>query len=507
MYKNELSITFNGVLLNDYITPSFATDTGLLPDATDTVLSFVDTIGERFSRRKYGAKTIKIPYKMHHPSESKRQALTAALATTEPKQLILGRTPDRYYLAIPKNGEFTIEGFRTSGALEFICYDSVAHSNDLTVLTGTSGAPITVSNNGTAPTAPVLTATMTGDNGLVAWTNNSGGVLQFGNPDEVDGYIAKNNERPLRWSFSVAPSDAVLNTNAVTPYPLRLNSEDYPNQQTGSMTYGVGSDGKVVAGGQAAAPVFTSVADKVWHGPSLHGDIKPSAAGAMTDLLCKARLRFLPALKSMGRMEITLESAGQPLLTVVVRDSSAASLIKTVEFWSGTKMVKTKQLSTKQFGGSFDEVQMMRHGDEVTFRFAQIKEVSSKGVVNSSAVWSWPLTIPGLGSTAIDGITLWCEKYGSTPVAAMSWTDLSVDWINVETWADQPNRFSDGDEVVADVATKTVYVNGVPEPTLQRVGNMWDSFMLAPGETVIQPVASEWADPFDAKVEYREAWY
>ncbi|MCT3364518.1 phage tail protein, partial [Lacticaseibacillus paracasei] len=56
---------------------------------------------------------------------------------------------------------------------------------------------ITVHNGGTYPVEPVITATMHADNGFIGFANSQGGVLQFGNPEEIDGYTSEESEVAL----------------------------------------------------------------------------------------------------------------------------------------------------------------------------------------------------------------------------------------------------------------------------------------------------------------------
>ncbi|MCT3333489.1 phage tail protein, partial [Lacticaseibacillus paracasei] len=54
---------------------------------------------------------------------------------------------------------------------------------------------ITVHNGGTYPVEPVITATINGDDGVLTAINDQGSVLQFGSPDETDGFVKQKSER------------------------------------------------------------------------------------------------------------------------------------------------------------------------------------------------------------------------------------------------------------------------------------------------------------------------
>ncbi|MFD1398661.1 distal tail protein Dit [Lacticaseibacillus suilingensis] len=497
MLRYELPVTFNGVLLNDFITPSFSTDTSMLPEVSDSALSFTEGIGERFTRRKYTTRTIKIPYIMRNPTEAKRQALTAALAVTEPQKLTLGRTPDRYYLVIPKNGEFTIEGFRTSGTLEFTCYDGLAHSLTTATVSGQSGTDITVTNAGTAPTAPVLTATMTADNGLVAWTNDQGGVLQFGDPGEVDGVTTKAPEQALVEGFDSDPGGT--NNDAPTNYPNYGNVEGQPNVQSGTMNYGAG-----LYGSTAMMPSFGAKSD-YWNGPSKKLPIpKNSDDDNAGNIVTYTRLYFDTKVRQMGRMEIALNNGDKTVFESVLRDSAdSQDQIVWECFYNGQWLVSTTLDRRKFKNGQMYELRMWRFGSKINFQLAPVaKVVDNKAEVAAPILKSFDLA----EAEPIDSVSFWFCRWQDNEASSMSVTDFQAKWTDVDQWNDLANCFSAGDEVVADIATKTIYVNGVQDNTLHAIGNMWDSFWIQPGRNTIMPVASSWATPFDATIEYREAW-
>ncbi|WP_404819953.1 phage distal tail protein [Lacticaseibacillus daqingensis] len=69
-----------------------------------------------------------------------------------------------------------------------------------------------------------------------------------------------------------------------------------------------------------------------------------------------------------------------------------------------------------------------------------------------------------------------------------------------------PNRYKDGDTLKIDVANRAVYLNDVETPNLHTVGNDWEGFALAPGDTTIDLISSSWADMYDCTVELREAY-
>ncbi|WP_191987480.1 distal tail protein Dit, partial [Lacticaseibacillus suibinensis] len=390
MLRYELPVTFNGVLLNDFITPSFSTDTGMLPETSDSALSFAEGIGERFTRRKYGTRTIKIPYAMHNPTEAKRQSLIEALAVTEPKKLTVGRTPDRYYLAIPKNSEFTIGGFRTSGTLEFICYDGVSHSNDITTVTGQSGTDITVTNAGTAPTAPILTATMADDNGVVAWTNDAGGVLQFGANDEIDGVTKERSEQVYHYTFDSEPTDVTLN-DGVVAYPLFNGSESMPNQQTGPFDY-TRTPG-------TATPASVRTADMKWSGPSMSGKLPVNSAGKLNgNFQWVNRMKFSTTKNTTGRCEFNLTKGHEVVVSLLLYDNSRSTDMLMFEGTVNGQHLFLDNLPRSYYKNDEYDLVITKLRSQVTFRINRVT-LGGGGVETR--------TVANFDASEIDGWTVW----------------------------------------------------------------------------------------------------
>ena len=75
----------------------------------------------------------------------------------------------------------------------------------------------------------------------------------------------------------------------------------------------------------------------------------------------------------------------------------------------------------------------------------------------------------------------------------MDISDAKMRWKDTPYLQDVKNVFQNGDQVTIDTATRTLYVNGTPNGTLNTLGNDWEKFVLPIGETVIKPVYSDFA--------------
>ncbi|WP_338217953.1 distal tail protein Dit [Lacticaseibacillus salsurivasis] len=353
---------------------------------------------------------------------------------------------------------------------------------------------ITVHNYGTAPTAPILTATMNGDNGLVAWTNDAGGVLQFGANDEIDGTQHDDSETVFHHTMMAAPTGITLNAGTVV-YKNYLGDTARPNKQAGSFQYAK----------DTATPMYNRTASDNWAGPSMSGTIAANSQGSNTgNLLWANRINLATNAKASGRIEFNLTSGDTVALSMVLHDSYYTADVLALDLIAMGKTIWTQNLNRKLFTNGFYSLQIGKLGNQATFRLAKIQTLEG-GMKTGQTLVQSP-TIVGLADASIDGYTVWMTGFSDKTGWTINWSDSIFQWVNVDYWQDLPNRFSAGDELVVDVATKTVYVNGVEDGTVQAIGNDWDKFMIQPGENTLHPVASSWADPFTAKIEYREAW-
>ncbi|WP_177169585.1 distal tail protein Dit, partial [Lacticaseibacillus paracasei] len=90
---------------------------------------------------------------------------------------------------------------------------------------------ITVHNGGTYPVEPVITATMHADNGFLGFANSQGGVLQFGNPEEVDGYTSEESEVALNLA---AVQGSHMDNQAASNNLYWGDNPATPNEQIGN---------------------------------------------------------------------------------------------------------------------------------------------------------------------------------------------------------------------------------------------------------------------------------
>ena len=355
---------------------------------------------------------------------------------------------------------------------------------------------ITVHNGGTYPVEPVITATMHADNGVVAFVNDQGSVLQFGSPSEIDGVVRQKSERVYYFDFENEPNGIVMNDGALT-YPNYRANPATPNKQKGIFSYGRpdGYDNAI------AYPNTERNPSNYWSGPSMSGKLAANSNGKQNgNFEWRNLIRFATMTNWAGRVEFNLTYEGKIVASLALYDQSTTDdqvmFEGKIHDGNDARMLFHEALPRDLYSRANSFAVISKMGDQLTFR---IDRVGGGNVIR-------PFTIAGFGALPVDGWTVWFSAFSDVLEANMGWQDSYFDWVNVDYWTDVPNRFKEGDVVKIDVAKRVVSLNGAEDPTLQTVGNNWEGFQLLPGKNTIQVLQSDWAKPYTCQVEWQEAW-
>ena len=362
---------------------------------------------------------------------------------------------------------------------------------------------ITVHNGGTYPVEPVITATMHADNGLIAFINGQGGVLQFGNPEEADGVELKRSEVARYEGFDKEPAGAAYNTGKTNSHYYYISSQK--NVMEGSVKYADDD-------GSAVEPVFLPTNSYYWEGPSVHLKTTNASNGSNTgSFIAKWRYKFNSSVNALGAIEMTLDNDTGVAYEVIIRANYAGKDDVDVQVFAGSTRVFQQTLNRSVFSnGRYYEAKLTKLGSTLNLQLAGIVQGGikpSEVITRNPPLVMPPIALtPAQASIPITGATLWFQRFENYPYPDMGVYDLDVEWLNVDYWTDLKNRFGAGDVVTIDVANRAVCVNGVPDSTLHTIGNEWSKFRFNPGDTLIQTVPSSWAQPFACEVALKEAW-
>lgn len=366
------------------------------------------------------------------------------------------------------------------------------------------GDVLEVNNNGNYKVAPKFSFTMNGENGLVGLLHENGGLLQFGNPEDVDGTTPTRQEWGLNEGFygNTLNPNIKVNTGFKSVYPNMNSNPSTPNLFQGLWNMTTDID--------TATPQFaTAPSQAVWHGPSM---VLPVQAPSDNDRSgnFRARVRFNfdnHSKRARGRTEVSVtDTSGNYVMGAVIRDSDTTSDSFVFESWYKDKMIKSQTITKNIFNKSFFELALYRTGKEILWKFTQIKSLNANSTVNDDKViWvSWNLDEDD--TSEIKEVGIWQMRFQGYEHVLMDVTDVQGIWSHTKYWKDIENQFQDGDIVEIDVNSRSLYINGAVNNTLNVVGNEWDKFYIEPGKTIIKPVVSTWANKAVATAEFSESF-
>ncbi|WNX15348.1 distal tail protein Dit [Lacticaseibacillus rhamnosus] len=223
---------------------------------------------------------------------------------------------------------------------------------------------ITVHNGGTYPVEPVITATMHADNGFLGFANSQGGVLQFGNPEEIDGYTSEESEVALNLA---AVQGSHMDNQAASNNLYWGGDHRTPNEQIGNSIW---TEDKY--DGWKVEPNWSSITGehKYWNGPSIKHNLAQTHNGNFkSNLTWDVMTRFQTGVSKVGALETTLESDGKPIFQMILKDNSALSDQIWWMCYYKDQLVVNEQLDRNIFtNDKFIQLELQKFGNSVVFR-------------------------------------------------------------------------------------------------------------------------------------------
>lgn len=358
---------------------------------------------------------------------------------------------------------------------------------------------ITVSNKGTYRTPITADFTINGDSGLVGLLNGSnGGVLQFGNAQDVDGKASKKNENVLELNFNGTGNTGFdyINSEFTTYYP-KLYDTQVDNVFSGSFDMSKNF--------LSATPVFSTGTPLVsWNGPSGVSNVPVGLSnnrGQAFGFFTRIEFNDKNLKDSRGRIECAvMDNTGKPYINIVLRDSSATSSNMYLEgIYKGVKVweipINKNNIKTTKF-----ELTIMRQDTYIKFSLLEIKTMGTttggtSGVTSSYKDYTFYYNLTEPDTTPVYKVGTWFMRYSNTKsTTIMLLDDMQFRWYNTDVWTNISNTFKDGDNVTIDVATRSLYINGSLNTDLNVLGNEWNKFYLELGDTQIQPIVSSFSN-------------
>lgn len=468
------SVTFNGVELNNYINVLVGFTPYIGADWQPSIVDYNGIMdGGEFQYTKFGAKTIPMPFLMQHDLKDKYDALEKILNVDEPKRLIFGSQPDRYYMAIPSGAlDYDQICDNGGGTITWIIPDGLAHAVDEKEFTAAIQNGILTADiyNGGVDDVPVsYEITNNHENGFIGIVSQYG-AIQLGNPQEVDVAQAEKSQELFRYE---TPSDFNAMTNG-----QGILTEDFPKN---------GTWGSINAGGRQWITLASQGSGLSWHGASKYVELPADSSGSKTaqNFMCQTRVWFETGqVNQTGLIEFVIgDTNGDLLASIHLLKNSVNSNDARAIFKIQGQEVGRVQFTPSMWGPTTHQngqLYIQKSGEVFEFYFGGKK---------------YSYRVPAAANAQAKSVTIFLGNYGSgnALMTRLYFTYLFFIKNNVQYTVDIPNRYPAGTVIEIDGETGRIVVNGIPQQGDEAVGSEY--FTVPPGHTKVEFYYSTFSDP------------
>lgn len=488
----------------------------LAPELTTVEVGRRD--GVLYRSRRYPERVITVGFQLIAPSnEAFRAAFNklSGLLHVEEAELIFADEPDKFFRGTPSEiGDIEPGRNAVTGEIVFTCSDPFKYSVQEYTASPASDGTFTINYGGTMPGFPVLSANFANlasgsaedGCGYVAFVNDQGKIIQLGDPDEAEGEDYEKSQTLVNQSFREL-DDWNTSTQSQWPQNVGITSSATVTQ--------TGTAGLSLA---ATSEYFLTATDygvgEKWHGPSVTRALPADAAGevgaANFTLTYRNKVsvgKNADDVGQRGSLQMLLLDAGNRIVAGVNILKSKTGTAATLRFYVNGSKAEDIAIDLSYYGPYFGAnnaskgtktvktVKVTKTGDLIEFNAGGVQRSYRSEAIADTAVTKVQWTFMQYRTKA--ALTR-CGMY-----------DMKFVKHNCTTWKNVPNKFSGGDELVADCNSGEILLNDLPAPGLGALGNDWENFALLPGVNKIASVYSEWV-PVARKpsfsVRYREVF-
>ena len=435
--------------------------------------------GEDYGYTTYKSRTIEMPFEFVGDIAESYNAIQKILNVAEPKKLVFGNYPDRYFYAIPDGSlDVTQVAIFGKGTITWLIPDGVAYSTaefDFYGVQQNGYQTITIQNNGTEWADVDYEITHQHENGFIGLVSQYG-VIQLGKQEEADG---ENYEA----------SEELFNG-----YGLFQDDHGTSYQNPENTTQGT-LEVKNVAGYNVMALKGGQVTSGSWNGGMKTLTIPVDSEGrrGAKNFYCYTQHWFETGLMGQtGAQTIAFLTGDNKVICSmsIYKSDTVGNTAHADWFAPQNKKIKTLDFQPTSYEGNPFNLKMggghndfLKEGDRLRiFWYGQY----------------YYFTIPEIKDMACEKIQVWIGQWGSRDLGNQLVTHnyLKSIWFrkdNVEKYRDVPNRYRAGDVVSIDGESTKVYVNGMPAKGDEINGSNYPK--IPPGTTEVQFCYSSFSSP------------
>lgn len=477
----SLSVKFNDQELGKYLNvlSGFSPFSGV--DRETELLDGAESCkGEDYGYTTYKSRTIEMPFEFVGDIAESYNAIQKILNVSEPKKLVFGNYPDRYFYAIPvENLDVTQVAIFGKGTITWLIPDGVAYSVgefDFDGVQQDGYQTITIQNNGTEWCDVDYEITHKHENGFIGLVSQYG-TIQLGKTEEADGEDYQQSET----LFSVAdgqftaPHLATFPKGIATCLPLNCSQE-------GTLA------SKIEHGENVVYLADRGGGGGIWKGQSITKRFSDSEGNETA----KNFFLYIRHAMNLGKPQ----QVGTTQFMVTTRDKRN---IAGIEFHKNNL-------------SDYCDVRLYVNGEmKDSFHIS----VNAAGSMNAYAGWESgrnsitksgrniifyvdgkerPFSVPEVENMeAYEASAYICSLDGFEPITTQCIRGFGFRKDNVDKHADIPNRYRAGDVVRINGESTNVYINDMIARGDEITGT--DYFKIPPGTTEVQFCYSSFSSP------------
>lgn len=546
--KGPYDINFNGTSLHARLPYLVIYDV----EGRDTLVSdiyeheYTRTDGARYMFRKYAPKDIVAHYTML--SNRAKDVMSNGVVTqpgqrsrlnelrsilqgpgTENAKIIFADEPDKYWIGTVSGiteekitYDNTSQGDITIRLSKPFKYSTAEYTVPVQYLDNNQRKPVfAFQYNGTYKAFPTFTATFPtenvpaggnltnkGDCGYIAFMNQNGKVLQFGDPDETNLDSKSTNTNLINQKFNIWDQSASVPWSTANHH---ITSDNYAIAGSVTKTTRFNTDFITPSGYGSGSK---------WHGPSLTYTL-PS--NDVTDFTFEFGVIFAAggnSEDSSGNPQQidTKEQEGQ-LRAIISNDNGIIAEIclskpdktsvkgKTYMYTPGRKEQYNGEFNFGTYGPNFGWKKSGGSDPKRTCKIIRKGNTFSFAAGGTSKTYT---SSAGASYTNAKYVTFWMGSWGTNETLGS--IGLTYAKFSSDHWAtnkDMKNQFGSNDVCTVDCENATVYLNNIDTPSLGAVGNNWEEFYLSPGGNQIGMSWSSWVTVANSPtftIKYREVF-
>lgn len=448
--------------------------------------------GSKYKGYRYPSRVIKVTYQLSADDNNEfRQSFNVlnGILDFEEAKLIFNDEPDMYFVGTKSSIDEVEPGVNNViGAFEIICTDPFKYSVDEITETFPYGIKeMEVDYQGTYKVYPVIQIKPWSDTGFFALYNEHGGLLQIGDPEEIDKIPGKKTETLIAEEFT---AEAFAESEWRRDDAVVVDAQS-SWQQNGLL--------EIKPGGNLRASSFGGH-NGGWHGPSITKVLPADSSGHTGSKNWTISWKSLVSVedpKELGDMEILVTGRNRMGTRV---NLAGLAIWKThtgfrekIGLYSEGKMLRLFETSA---------LDNTRHLPDYPYYNYEMSKFGSK-LEFQSPTGRYEFVNPAIEEIeAIEVSVVFAAFTGWKPfkmeLANLRFRTHGVDWFE-----DIPNKFTKGDLIEIDCGSGEILLNNNPAPELGAIGNTWEQCYLEHGVNSLAFAYSSWAQCPDVSVRYR----